>query len=668
MPGFGPATGQNPLILQTTQHTPVIVAPVARQTRRDLDAVATVAVALVVIGHFWLGRTTGGVDVLLVLAGYFVGARVLRGSTVPTQIWWWARRVIPALVLALTVSAGLTLTVQPQTRWESFAEQILANLGFYQNWLLTTSAGDHVQAGETVTPLQHLWALSVAAQVLLAVLLLAWLIRRRAALLVVLAAAAVASLVWAGMQNSSDQTVAYYSSFTRGWELLAGVLAAFAVGRVQWPAWLSRLAVAAGLITIVAAGFLADGLADYPGPWALVPVLATVLIIVGGAGARGVPFAGWAFALYLWHWPLLIFWMAHTNDDTVGPAESAAILAVATVAAFLTWRCVDTRWWPSWHPVLTGGVTACLVAALAVGSVGWREHVERVRDSGSELTALSPRDYPGARAVIEDHKTARLPVRPTGLEAPDDVPPATIDKCLADFGGEEVVTCVYGDPHAARTIALAGGSHSEHWLTALHALGRQHGFRVTTYLKMGCPLTTAEVPIIAGPFTPYPSCRTWSDNAMAQIIADRPDFVFFTTTRPVLDGPGDYVPDYYLGIWEELSDNGIAMLGIRDTPWMLREGRFFSPVDCLAAGDDADTCGLARDEALQERNPTLDHVADYPMMQLLDLSDAVCRPAICRAVEGNVLIYHDAHHLSGTYVRSMTGELGRQVADATGWW
>ena len=655
--------------MQTTQCTPAPVAQAARQTRRALDLVAVLAVALVVIGHFWLGRVTGGVDVLLVLAGYFVGARMWHRTAAPVEIWWWARRVIPALILVLAVSAGLTLTLQPQTRWEAFAEQTLANLGWYQNWLLATTVGDYVQAGETVTPLQHLWALSVAAQVLTAVLLLAWLIRRRAALLAVIAAAAIASLVWAIMQNSGEQPVAYYSSFTRAWELLAGVLAAAVVERVQWAGWLSRLAVVAALITIGAAGFLADGLTDYPGPWALVPVLATVLIIVGvGTEAETVPVAGWVFALYLWHWPLLIFWMAHTNDDTVGSGESAAILAVAAAAAFLTWRCVDTQRWPSWHPLLTGGVTACLVAALAVASVGWRDHVERVRASGSELTALSVRDYPGARAVIENRRTARLPVRPTGLEAPDDVPPSTIDRCLADFGGEEVVTCVYGDPHAERTIALAGGSHSEHWLTALHALGREHGFRVTTYLKMGCPLTTAEVPVIAGPFTPYPSCRTWTDNAMAQLIADRPDYVFLTTTRPVLDGPGDYVPDYYPGIWAELSDNGIAMLGMRDTPWMLREGRFFSPVDCLEAGDDADTCGLARDEALQDRNPTLDYATDFPLMQLLDLSDTVCRPNICRAVEGNVLIYHDAHHLSGTYVRSMTGELGRQLADATGWW
>ena len=52
----------------------------------------------------------------------------------------------------------------------------------------------------------------------------------------------------------------------------------------------------------------------------------------------------------------------------------------------------------------------------------------------------------------------------------------------------------------------------------------------------------------------------------------------------------------------------------------------------------------------------------------LDMSDAVCRKDICRAVEGNVLLYHDAHHISKTYMRTMTAELGRQLATATRWW
>jgi hypothetical protein len=50
------------------------------------------------------------------------------------------------------------------------------------------------------------------------------------------------------------------------------------------------------------------------------------------------------------------------------------------------------------------------------------------------------------------------------------------------------------------------------------------------------------------------------------------------------------------------------------------------------------------------------------------MSDAVCRPDFCRAVEGNVLLYRDAHHITTTYMRSMTNELGRQIAAATGWW
>ena len=56
------------------------------------------------------------------------------------------------------------------------------------------------------------------------------------------------------------------------------------------------------------------------------------------------------------------------------------------------------------------------------------------------------------------------------------------------------------------------------------------------------------------------------------------------------------------------------------------------------------------------------------MLKPLDMSDAVCRSDYCRAVEGNVLMYHDAHHISSTYMRTMTSELGRQIGAATGWW
>jgi hypothetical protein len=107
---------------------------------------------------------------------------------------------------------------------------------------------------------------------------------------------------------------------------------------------------------------------------------------------------------------------------------------------------------------------------------------------------------------------------------------------------------------------------------------------------------------------------------------------------------------------------------MRDTPWLVRNGKPFRPADCLAKGGDAESCGIKRSAVLSDRNQTLDFVDQFPGLKVLDMSDAVCRDDVCRAVEGNVLVYHDAHHLSATYMRTMTPELGRQIAAATGWW
>lgn len=142
----------------------------------------------------------------------------------------------------------------------------------------------------------------------------------------------------------------------------------------------------------------------------------------------------------------------------------------------------------------------------------------------------------------------------------------------------------------------------------------------------------------------------------------------FTSTRPILTGPGDYVPGLLSGYLDELSANGTGCR-VCDNPWMLKQGWFF--LTCRlppGRGWGRRRCGLPRHEALAaERNPTLDHLTDYPLMTALDLRDAVCAD-MCQAVEGNVLVYHDAHHLSATGVRTLTRRAGRQPRGATRWW
>jgi hypothetical protein len=167
---------------------------------------------------------------------------------------------------------------------------------------------------------------------------------------------------------------------------------------------------------------------------------------------------------------------------------------------------------------------------------------------------------------------------------------------------------------------------------------------------------------------PYPQCHNWVDKTMDKLVADHPDFVFTTSTRPWNIKPGDVMPASYIGIWQTFADNKIPVLAMRDTPWLVKDGEPDEAADCLADGGNAVSCGMKRSDAFSDHNPTLDFVGRFPILRPLDMSDAVCRPDYCRVVEGNVLVYHDSHHFSATYMRTMTNELGRQIGAATGWW
>ena len=708
---------------------PVSGAPTADRKsgfyRHDLDGLRGIAIALVAVFHVWFGRVSGGVDVFLALSGFFFGGRLLRTALTPGASLWpvpevkrLVRRLLPALVVVLAAAAVLTILVQPETRWGTFADQSLASIGYFQNWELANTASDYLRAGEAVSPLQHIWSMSVQGQFYIAFLALIFLFalvfRRilgkymRPSLVVLLAALTIASFVYAIFAHNADQATAYYNSFARGWELLLGALVGAVVGYIRWPLWLRSTIAVAALAAILSCGALINGVKEFPGPWALVPVGATMLFILTGANRFADPHTGgklpfpnrllatapfvWlgsiAYSLYLWHWPLLIFWLAYTDSPRVGFLDGAGVLLVSVLLAYLTtkyienplrYRAATADIGPSVRiplhtrlrrpTIALGSVVVLLGVALTATSFTWREHVLMQIANAETLTGLDLHDYPGAHALLDNAKVPRgVPMRPTVLEAKEDLPETTEDGCISDFDNVGVITCAYGDKSATRTIALAGGSHAEHWITALDLLGKLHHFKVVTYLKMGCPLTTEQVPLVMGDNRPYPKCHTWNELVMKRLIADHPDFVFTTATRPWNIKPGDVMPGTYVGIWQALSQNDIPILAMRDTPWLVRKGQPFFPADCLADGGNGISCGIRRSDVLSPTNPTEAWVARFPLLKPLDMSDAVCRKDVCRAVEGNVLLYHDSHHISKTYMRTMANELGRQIGAATHWW
>ncbi len=675
--------------------------------RRDLDGLRGLAIALVVVFHVWFGRVSGGVDVFLVLSGYlFTGSLLRRAEStgvvaVRYTMVRTARRLLPALAVVLAAVAVATVLIRPYTQWSDVAGQIVASLLYFQNWQLALSWADYLAADPSVSPLQHIWSMAIQGQYYLAAVLVvaavAWLCRvagRPAAVRVgigaVVVSVGVASFIYAAVGAETQQGWNYYDTFARSCELLAGAGAALLTRSVVAPRAIRSVLAVGGLVAISACGWLVDGARQFPGPAALLPVIATVALIVAASGIDPaqrpwvsrvlaspplVRLGDLSYGLYLWHWPLLIFYLAERDTAQAGWRGGVLVIAASLVLAYVTYRFVEQPLrMPSGHraassvrrprhPRIAGALVAATVALVFASAAGWQMYM--AANPPHPVDALDPVDYPGAEALVSGVEVPPRRMRPTVFEAAAELPPPTVDGCIADWDTRDVVTCIYGSADAERTIAVVGSSHSEHWVPALQVIAEQEHFRILVHLKMGCPLTLSDDISYKGEANP--DCRDWSREVIDLLAEEQPDWVFTVGTRPV-DSGGDETPAEYLDVWTALSERGLNVVAVRDTPWLRRGGVRYSAPDCLAGRGDRIACGMSRSDALAPVNPADEPAAAFPNVYPLDLNDAVCGPEICSVAEGNILIYHDEHHLTATYSRSLAAELKRRLGPVLGWW
>ncbi|WP_297004656.1 acyltransferase family protein [uncultured Corynebacterium sp.] len=494
-------------------------------------------------------------------------------------------------------------------------------------------------------------------------------------------------------------------------------------------AWLRWPAGVVGVVLIVGTGLFLDGAAQFPGPWTLVPLAGATLVILSGnpvADGRGtvgvssllntrpLQFLGRiSYSLYLWHWPLLVLATFHFSDvlgnrstgvqgitATLGTRDGLVIgttvIVISLVLARVTERYIETplrqarrparAWLPSatvvtdvpGHRTAVAVVTAVVVATVGVLAAGpVIRHRDDVRLAATDAEELDPALYPGPRAFLEDAPVPDgQPVRPDVANADHMMPQTDADGCIARIEDTELVLtrdgnnseepCAYGDLSSPRTMYLAGGSHSEHYLPALDVIGRERGVRIVPVLKMGCVLG---MPLPRIGDDDFPECREWHGKAERHILDNPPtDGVFMPVTRPTtLEGDGpDYTPAEYVDMVRVFSDAGIHTWGVRDNPWNMQapgvqgDGRL-----CVAEGSGsgpAADCGADGYESLSPVNPALAAFAGLDVT-VIDLTPALCRDGRCPAVVGNVLVYRDGNHLSDVYSRMLAPELERQMFD-----
>ncbi len=667
--------------------------------RPEVQGLRALAVLMVVTYHVWLGRVSGGVDIFLLISAFLLTLSFVRkveaGKSLNLLSHWLHlfKRLLPAAVVVLLGILAGTWLILPQSRWPDVLDQAWASLLYRQNWLLADTAVDYyAQDHSGASPLQHFWSLSIQGQVFIlwplifAGAALVWrLLRRlpagcprpsyRMVLLTAFSGIFVASLIFSIDQTATNQAYAYFDTRTRLWEFALGSLLALGLPYLKPGKVLCVLLGWAGLAAMVSCGLVLTVDRSFPGYIALWPTLAAAAIIVAGrSGSRfGVDrLLSWkplvalgdnSYALYLWHWPVLVLSLAAAGVEEPGLGQGLYIIAASIALAVLTTRFVEKplrEWhWPQLRAWRTAVVVAACCAVLAGPVAVWQTGLL----AEEAAAAAQPRELtPGAASLAPENAGKPVP------EARLIPAPAAMKNEWADIDGLCTDANVPSDPLLAgclqndrpgtvtKRIAVLGDSHAQQYMAALGPIAEQHGWEVVTLLKGNCRFGAESA-------ERDQECNDFNRASAAYVMEHRPDAVFTVASLTVEEAPFETeVPGYIDGI-RQFTDAGIDVVGVRDNP------RFaINMPECVQKnGPKAPQCNAPLNESLAESSPLDTYRGQVDRLHLMDLSDFICAGGICPAVVGNVYVYKDDNHLTKTYVQSMIPMIEQRLLAATGW-
>src|SRR6478736_2976388 len=394
------------------------------QYRPDVDGLRAIAVMLVLNFHAFPASMPGGfigVDVFFVISGFLITgiiARELEQKRFSLLTFYGRRirRIFPALIVVLCAVLVLGSLWMLPAAFAQLGSATFASAAFFANIALLLQSG-YFDVESAKKPLLHLWSLGIEEQFYLfwpLVLMLA--ARMRLRIVAVASILGVASFVLNVALIGPNPVAAFYLPFTRAFELLVGAVLACKWDRVSqegaasaWRAWLS-------IALIAVASVILDSHRAFPGWWALLPVTGTALLLSAPsawlcrtllASALLVRIGLISFPLYLWHWPLLVFF-ATVKFAPLTLLESELTLLLSLPLAWATYRFVEM-------PIRFGRPSARKIAGLCAAMV---------------LVALA-----GAVVVWGRGFDLRLPAEIRAMAAASRQPSSwRLHQCLLDLG------------------------------------------------------------------------------------------------------------------------------------------------------------------------------------------------------------------------------------------
>jgi len=683
--------------------------PIAEKTktRPEIQALRAIAVLGVVTFHLWSKYVPGGyvgVDVFFVISGFLISSHLLREVARTGRIRlasFWARRarrLLPASLLVIVVSFIGMMLWAPPNLWDQFDQEFAASALYVQNWVLAFNSVDYLAANNTASPVQHYWSLSVEEQfyivwplLILAAVGLTALLRkpqlRRRAIIVVLGVVTAVSLVFCVFYSHYNPAPSYFITPVRAWEFgMGGLLALFIEKQGDGRPRVRALVSILGLVGVIGTMFWYTSAINFPGYHALLPTVATAAVIWAGSpnsrlspvrllGLRPVQFLGnVSYSFYLWHWPPIVL-LPYALGGNLTWKERIGIFVGSLLLAWLTRILVEEpvrrgRFLTKRTPYLSLGFTA-LAMVIVLGATttasGIQDQYLSVAIAKSRAltkpgtpclgaAALDPKLQPCVNPLL---KGQLLPDRSAG-ERDWVVPPGK--NCRTSVSSTAVLRCEFATGKNKK-VALIGDSHAEHWLPAMTIIAKQEGWTLDTFLKGGCPFSATER--LDNESTAKGSCVTWNKEVMKKLEANHYDLVVtseVTDTTFVHKSGQTSMQAGVAGLvtrWDQLQKLGTSVVAIRDDPQLPRN----VPV-CLSLLHGDITKQLYKCEGKESTalfpDPQVE-AAKESGAGLVTLTQFFCTDGVCPAVIGSVVVYRDNAHLGGTYSRSLSPYIEKQL-------
>jgi peptidoglycan/LPS O-acetylase OafA/YrhL len=649
-----------------------------RGFRPEVQGLRALAVLMVVAYHVWFGRVSGGVDVFLLISAFLLALSFLRkvesGRPLDLGRHWLHqfKRLLPAVVVVILGTLGATYLLVPRSRWTDILEQAWASLFYVQNWVLASNAVDYYADDHSLaSPLQHFWSLSVQGQVFIlwpllfvlsALVARRFRLRFRGVVLLVFGALFVVSLGFSVWETSTNQAYAYFDTRARLWEFALGTLLALALPFLRLPRVLRIMAGWLGVGAMLSGGFLLDVQGQFPGYVALWPLLAAALVIAAGQTGSAVGadrflssrplvrMGDLSYALYLWHWPVLVLFLIWRDAAAPGILGGLVVIAVSLVLAYLTMRFVERPLralaWADRRRRRSVIVLAVCLTLVAAPLAGWQREI---RLESERIAAQADTNNPGALVLdpgIAVEAPEGVPLIPSTTELQAEYQP-TGERCSgADRPASDLIvdgcTVLLDPPDPERRIIVVGDSHAQQWAVPVAQLAAARNWKMTFVLLGGCRFglgmegRTAE-------------CAGWNAEVTQYVVDQDPDLVYTVGTAARPDDPQDVAISGLGEAAQIFDEQGIDVVAVRDNP------RFDQDmVQCVEnEGKDAPACNRPRVSTLNDTPPIDKLRSEAPAMEFIDMTSVICTGTTCPAVVGNVLVYIDTNHLTSAYLRTL---------------